>query len=135
MDGRRRKLVAKATKRRNNDEDVGDLLLGVGEVLWEFSHSKKKKKKKEPRWFAAPRQILSGKACARRRKRKSRQQKKKKKKEWFPPRIHSGSPGWSRTTNRSIWNRTRYPLRHRAWDMQALAKLAPNNNLFIPIFF
>ena len=94
-------------------------------------------KKKEPRQFAAPRQILSGKTCARRRKRKIRQQKKKKKKkkEQFPPRIHSGSPGWSRTTNLSIWNRTRYPLRHRAWDMQALAKLAPNNNLFYSFFF
>ena len=100
-----------------------------------------------PLYFAAPSQILSGKTCARRRKRKKdrvakeeekerkkkrkkkkerkkerkekkKKKKKKKKKEWFPARIHSGSPGWSRTTNLSIWNRTRYPLRHRAWGMQ-----------------
>ena len=33
-------------ERQTSEEDVGDLLLGVGEVLWEFSHSKKKKKKR-----------------------------------------------------------------------------------------
>ena len=43
MDGRSNgwRSRTESTKRRNSEEDVGDLLLGVGEVLWEFSHSKK----------------------------------------------------------------------------------------------
>ena len=36
-------------ERRNSEEDVGDLLLGVGEVLWEFSHSKKGKRERQRR--------------------------------------------------------------------------------------
>ena len=43
MDGRSNgwRSRTESTERRNSEEDVGDLLLGVGEVLWEFSHSKK----------------------------------------------------------------------------------------------